>query len=276
MKRPRRERRDLSRHRAMVTGASSGVGVCLARSLAARSIGELMLVDWQRPKLERLAAELARGGTTCQVDIVDLALTNSVQDLLEREPDIDLLVNLAVFGSRVSVWKDDPASLRRMIQVNCQVLVGLVDGYLPRMLEQGYGGLLMLGSAAASLPQPSMAVYSATQAFVGSFAAALKADLRDSGVRVHLLNAGHAEPGADQAPEPTSSLARIVDDSVNAWLCGKPVSGPGATGGFFSGPARVAARVGTRALLRKLLHRGGPGHGAPRDISKTSHSNSFQ
>jgi hypothetical protein len=163
---------------AVVTGASSGLGLELARGLSAQGY-DLVLVARSEGPLNLLATEL--GGAT--VVAADLSKRRGVDAVLEAAPDVDLLVNNAGFGEAGLFADSDPRTSTDMVRVNCEALVGLTRAYLPGMLARGQGQILNVASTAAFQPGPEMAVYYASKAFVLSFTEAIAEELRGSGVR---------------------------------------------------------------------------------------------
>jgi uncharacterized protein len=178
--------------RALVTGASSGIGMAFARALRAR--GErLILVARRRERLERLAAELGGEGHATMV-ARDLAEAGAAERLLAelraRGLAVDLLVNSAGMG-HTSRFDLQPAELARaMVDLNVRALTELTRAVLPDMVARGRGRIVNVASNAAFQPIPYMAVYAATKAYVVSFTEALATELRGTGVQVQALCPG--------------------------------------------------------------------------------------
>jgi short-subunit dehydrogenase len=181
----------------VITGASSGVGLEMAR-LFAQDGATPILVARREKTLEQLAGELRqRFGVEPQIVPLDLADPASPQLLFDtlqaRGLEVDVLVNNAGFGQ---VGKFAKLPLERqldMVQVNVTTLTALTRLFLPAMLARGRGGVLNVGSTAGFQPGPGMAVYYATKAFVLSFSQALAEELASTPVRVTCL-----APGATQ------------------------------------------------------------------------------
>jgi uncharacterized protein len=185
--------------RALVTGASSGIGESFARELARRG-ADLVLVARSRDKLTTLAANLNRSfGVAADVAVVDLARHSAAEDLAAelsgRDLQIDILVNNAGFGLFAPLDQADGAVLSDMVQLNVAALVDLTRLYLPGMLDRDRGAIINVGSTAGFQPVPYMAVYGATKAFVLSFTEALWAETRGTGVRVTALCPGSTDTG---------------------------------------------------------------------------------
>ncbi len=181
----------------LITGASSGIGLELAKCFAAEK-SNLILVARNRAALETLAAELRRQHLI-EVHIItaDLARSESPQtifdELKSRGTAVDVLVNNAGFGLHGRFAELPLSRQLEIIQVNVAALVALTGLFLPAMIEQMRGGILNVGSVAGFLPGPNMAVYYASKAFVQSFSEALFEELRGTDVCVTNLCPGPTE-----------------------------------------------------------------------------------
>ncbi|NLT05565.1 MAG: SDR family oxidoreductase [Solirubrobacterales bacterium] len=186
---------------ALVTGASSGIGADIARSLAARGHA-LALVARREDRLAELAAELSgRHGVRAEAigcDLVTKAGRKRLVDALaERELRVDVLVNNAGFGTAGLFQRLDGARETELVRLNCEVVVDLCGRFVPGMVERGAGAVLNVASTAAFQPLPTQATYSASKAFVLTFTQALRADLHGTGVAATVLCPGpvHTEFG---------------------------------------------------------------------------------
>jgi hypothetical protein len=178
---------------ALVTGASAGIGVELARLLAADH--DLILTARRADALTALADELKRAsGATCHVfpaDLTDNAAPRALFDQIAAAGlTVDVLVNNAGFGDLGPFAKADLAKTLRMIQVNVAALTELVGLFLPGLVARGRGRILNVGSIAGFQPGPYMAAYYATKAYVNSFSEALHSELRGTGVTATVLCPG--------------------------------------------------------------------------------------
>ncbi len=170
----------------LVTGASSGLGVCFAESLARRGF-PVVLTARRADRLEELATRL-RTAHGVEVLVVPLDLTDDgahealVEAIGERE--IGLLVVNAGFGYSGRFEDHDVESDVRMVRLNCESPVRLVHAFLPSMLTRDRGGIVIVSSVAGFQPTPWFALYGATKAFDLMLAESLWVELRGSAVDV--------------------------------------------------------------------------------------------
>jgi uncharacterized protein len=173
---------------ALVTGASGGIGLELAR-LFAKDEYNLILTARSKNRLEDLV-EVFKLEYKIRVESIpkDLAKPGSAQELFEeiqsRETSIDILVNNAGFGTLTSFADSDPENTLEMIQLNIISLTQLTRLYLPSMIQRNSGKIMNVASTAAYLPGPYMAVYYATKAYVLSLSEAINEELHGTGVNV--------------------------------------------------------------------------------------------
>lgn len=179
---------------AMITGASSGLGLALAEALARRG-RNLILVARHRETLEPLAIELTqRFGVEVLLRACDLSqplrLSGFVLELEEGERRIDLLVNCAgqrTYGPFLAhEWADE----QDLLEVNILALTRLCHAIGNLMAVQGGGQILNVASLASAAPGPWMACYAASKAYVLSFSEALREELGRIGIKVSVLCPG--------------------------------------------------------------------------------------
>jgi uncharacterized protein len=177
---------------ALVTGASSGIGLEFARVLA-RHGHNLVLVARDEIRLNEIAKELRKeSNVTVRViarDLSDQSAPTEIYDLLRNE-SVDVLVNCAGTATLGLFAKMDLASQMKMIQVNVLATTGLTKLFLKDMLNRGRGKILNVASTTAFQPGPLMAVYCATKAYVLSFSEAIANEVSGSGVSVTALCPG--------------------------------------------------------------------------------------
>lgn len=177
-------------NRALVTGASSGIGREIARQLAADGT-ELVLVARNQSRLEELAAEV---GVPCQVLLADLAdpteLSYVEDRLRDRSAPIDLLVNNAGLGFHGSFHELDLEREATVVDVNVVAVHRLAHVAATVMAEDGAGGIMNVSSMSGFMAAPGSATYAATKAFVISLSEAMHAELSPLGVHVSALCPG--------------------------------------------------------------------------------------
>lgn len=191
--------------RALVTGASRGLGEEFARQLAARG-ADLVLVARSEEELASLARELEqRHGRTVEVVAADLIEADGRARVEARLADdgapIDLLVNNAGFGAYGEFAGLPLDRQMDMVQLNVTALVRLTRVLLPSLIAGSRGGVINVASTAAFQPDPHGAVYGATKAFVLSFTEALHEEVRGTGVRVLAAAPGFTRTGFQEAAD---------------------------------------------------------------------------
>jgi short-subunit dehydrogenase len=202
---------------AVVTGASSGIGLGYVHELAARG-ANLVLVSRNQKQLEKIAADI-KAVNDVRIDVIalDLSKPTSGQELLDSlkkmKLSTDVLINNAGFGTNQRVAREDRAKIRQEIMLNVVTLVDLTAAVLPDMLAKDFGVIVNIGSTASFQPVPGLAVYAATKAFVRSFTEALWGEVKGTNVRVLAVN-----PGATATEffnvanaKPTGPLAPVSD-----------------------------------------------------------------
>src|ERR1700720_3558615 len=182
-----------NRPMALVTGASSGIGIALAHELA-RHGHDLVLSARRVAPMEALAAELHDLGATATVIAADLAKPGAAaalaHDVASRGLQIDVLVNNAGLGALGRFDRMEFGRISEMLQVNIVALTELTRLLLPPMVARGHGRIMLVSSVAAFQPGPRMAVYFASKAYVSSLGEALAYELRRTGVSVTVLCPG--------------------------------------------------------------------------------------
>jgi short-subunit dehydrogenase len=179
---------------ALITGASSGIGLELARLLCARG-HDAVLVARRHERLEALADEL-RSRHARRVDVIACDVSEpSGRDRLRDQVQelgltVDVLVLCAGFGMGGQFIAQDHDRVRLMVRTNFEAVVDLAGAFAPAMASRGRGAILIVSSMAGNQPMPNLGVYAASKAAVTSFAEMLHAELRPSGVTVTALCPG--------------------------------------------------------------------------------------
>lgn len=249
------------RRRALVTGASSGIGEAFALRLA-RDQYDLVLVARSRDRLDAIAQRLvALRGISVEVLAADLTRPDDlarVEERLREEPTFDLLVNDAGTATYGPFADLDVAGEEDEIRLNVVALVRLTRAVLPGMLERRQGAIVQVSSLAGMAPMPFNATYGATKAFVNSFGQALHEELRGSGVRIQVLQPGFTRTALQQrAGMNMASLpdfawmepSAVADASLEALRRGDPICVPGGANRALA----AATRLVPGALARRVL-----------------------
>lgn len=252
----------------LITGASSGIGLelarCFAREQAGNVASRLILLARNTAAMETLAADLRR---ECRAEIqimtADLAQPETprrvFQELSRRNIAVDVLVNNAGFGANGAFAGMSLARQMDILRVNVNALVELTGLFLPSMIQRRTGGVLNVGSVAGFLPGPYMAVYYASKSFVQSFTEALAVELVGSGVTVSVLCPGPTETnfgnvaraGKARLFKPARfkmSATEVARTGHEAFRRGRVIAVPGWTNKM----AVFSMRIGPRAVIRKV------------------------
>lgn len=227
---------------ALITGASSGIGLELARCFA-REGSNLVLVARNLEALQKLAAELQSQHhiKVCSWR-ADLSLPEMPERIFEELSrlgiEVDVLVNNAGFGLQGEFFKLPLSRQLEMIQVNITALTRLTGLFLPGMIRRGFGGVLNVGSVAGFLPGPNLAVYYASKAFVLSFTEALAAETAGMGLKVSVLCPGPTESNfglvarggkSRQIERRKMSAREVAQIGLRKFRAGKVVVVPGGS-----------------------------------------------
>ena len=183
------------KEKALVTGASSGIGREIARVLASQGCN-LVITARRRVELEALANELTEAfGIDVKVVVADLTDQVGVENVIKESGEIDILVNNAGFGFVGKHVSLDQAGQLNMIDLNVRALTHLARHYSAVMKARDSGRILNVASIAGYQPGPNMAVYCATKAYVLSYTRALHSELKRTGVTVTALCPGFVVTG---------------------------------------------------------------------------------
>jgi uncharacterized protein len=246
--------------RALVTGASSGIGEAIARQLAANGT-ELVLVARDTERLKRLADSVP---VPCQVltaDLDDPIQLLTVEHRLAAQTDpIDLLVNNAGFGFVGNFNDLDLDRECSVVNVNITAVMRLAHAAGSAMKQRRSGGILNVSSLAGFIPAPNSATYAATKAFVTSFSQALHEELKSHGVHVSALCPGYTRTEFQQRANATEESNRVpsflwqsADEVARAGLVGiaknQAVVVPGKQNKALSGLTSALPRGVTRRIV---------------------------
>jgi uncharacterized protein len=257
------------RQTALITGASSGIGLELARLFAAGGY-DLVLVARSAGRLEELAGELRKRGGTVRMMAKDLARPESPEEVF-RELEgagvaIDVLVNNAGFATFGPFAETDLGQELEELRLNVFTLTHLTKKLLPGMLARRRGGVLNVASTAGFQPGPLMAVYYATKAYVVSFSEALAEELAGTGLTVSVLCPGPTATGFQQRAGMESSklfsgLLRVADApsvaraGYEGFRAGKRVIIPGLVNKIGVQSIRITPRALAAKVVKKMQER---------------------
>lgn len=246
---------------ALVTGASSGIGVALAEELAAGG-ANLVLTARRKDRLEALARRLAASyKVQTEVFPADLADPNSPETILafvrDKRMDIGLLINNAGFGKYGEFPGVEKQRLFEMVQVNCAAVIHLTHLFLPGMIARRRGDILILASTASFQAVPYLCTYAATKAFDLLFAEGLAEEMKPYGIRVCALCPGstvsefHSVAGQEKFIRRAETAQKVAQTGLRALAAGKSyvISGLGNYLGAH-GERLVPRRFVTRTAAR--------------------------
>lgn len=246
----------------LITGASSGIGLELAKCFAAEGC-RLILLARNTAALEVLAEELRRDHRVeVRVLTADLRLPETpgrIFAALQAEGVVvDVLVNNAGFGTHGDFAATPLERQLYMVQVNVTALMNLTGLFLPGMIARRSGGVMNIASVAGFQPGPRMAVYYATKAFVLSFSEAIAEELNGSGVTVTAVCPGPTKTnfgtvanfrGSDTVLRASMTAAAVARHGHRAFRGGRFV----VLSGFRNFVPTVLVRLLPRIVVRKLV-----------------------
>lgn len=254
---------------ALITGASSGIGLELARIHASKG-DNLVLVARSTSKLEELKKELeAKHGVKVYVigkDLSKLNSANEVYDELKNQSiEVDYLINNAGFGDSGFFFDSNWEKQEQMLNLNITTLTHFTRLFLKDMVERKSGKVLNIASTAAFQPGPTMAVYCATKSYVLSFSEAINNEVKDFGVTVTALCPGATTSGFQAAASlegsnlfegkklPTS--AEVAEFGYKAMMKGKSVAIHGTMNSIMAASVRFTPRWLIVKIARMMLEK---------------------
>lgn len=256
------------RQTALVTGASGGIGLELAKLLAKDGFN-LILVDIRARELAE-SRDILQGIhpeiviETIQEDLSKPEAAAHIHDLVSGNgAGVDVLINNAGFGTFGNFWDTDWAREARMLNLHVLTLTHMTKLFLAGMLSRGRGHILNVSSVAGFQPSPLMAVYNASKAYVLSFSEAIANELKGTGIRVTVLCPGLTRTGFQATvgvgkPEMTasnwisSSPEEVARIGYEAMKKGKTVAIPGWLNYFLAHAHRFLPRNTVTGLVRKV------------------------
>jgi short-subunit dehydrogenase len=260
-------RLDLRGKRALITGASSGIGAEVARVLAAEG-AHLGLLARRSERLESLAQELRRAhaieAVPITADLSDPARVPQIaRDAAERLGQVDVLVNNAGLGQYGQFIGDDPQRMMTIVMVNVAALTSFTRELIGPMVARRFGLVINIASMAGMQPTPNMVVYGASKAYVVSFSQALWRELKGTGVHVSCVCPGYTateffshggyDRQASRPAERAMAADRVARVAVEGALRGRIVVIPGLKNRILSLAPRFTTRRGVLYVADKVL-----------------------
>ncbi|UOQ74374.1 SDR family NAD(P)-dependent oxidoreductase [Hymenobacter cellulosilyticus] len=263
----------------LITGASGGIGLALARQLAAQK-HNLILVARNAEKLTQLSQQLqADYGVRVEGIAANLARPEAAQHIYRETQqhhwDVDLLVNNAGVGSGGEFVSLSLQSELELLQLNTASLVALTHLFLQPMQERRSGTIINVASMTAFMPVPYMATYAASKAFVRSFTEALTQECQPHGIDVLLFAPGLTKTNfneaaginnekaaglnSDYTTAPAQTPEEVAEELIHAWRAKKPVHIAGRRNRLGARllaclPNAMIARYVARTYQQKLAH----------------------
>jgi 3-oxoacyl-[acyl-carrier protein] reductase len=193
-----------NRRTALITGASRGIGRATALRFAAEY--DIVAVARSEAELDTLADEIAAAGGTCHTIALDLARgAEAVEALAEVEADV--LVNNAGVGFLKPFLDLTPEEWHAMVDLNVNALYYVTRAVLPGMMERGRGHIVFVGSIAGRSAFIGGSCYAATKWAVMGMSESLMLEVRDSGVKVSVVNPGSVASHFSHRADPTWMLS---------------------------------------------------------------------
>lgn len=250
--------------KALITGASSGIGRDMARVLSSKGY-ELVIVARDEEKLKELAEELkTKNNTKVTIIQMDLTSEDNCKELYNKEKDIDILINNAGFGDCGYFDKTNVDKDISMIKTNVIAYHILTKLYLKDMVEKNSGKILNVASIAGFMPGPLMATYYATKGYIVRLSESIRQELkhRKSKVQISILCPGPVSTNFNKVANVKFNLREANSMNVAKYAIKKLEKGkfyiiPGIDVKFakYAGhlmPDTILAKICFKAQKRKL------------------------
>ena len=239
--------------KALITGASSGIGRDMARELSKRGY-ELILVARDLDKLNEVKEELK---TKTEVVGMDISIVDNCKKLHEEHKDIDILINNAGFGDCGYFTKTNLEKEIAMINTNIVAYHTLTKLYLQDMKEKNKGIILNVASIAGFMPGPLMATYYATKNYVVRLSEAIREELKKqkSKVQISILCPGPVDTNFNKVADVQFALKGLSSEYVAKYTTEKLLKGK-----FYIVPgwkiklAKFGAKIAPNNLIAKICY----------------------
>lgn len=264
--------KELQSRCALITGASSGLGVDFARELAQRG-ARLILVARRKERLEQVAQDLrSQHGVEVDILAIDLGSQDAAADLHRQVQamgrNVDVLVNNAGFGVYGKFLEIPWERERAMIDLDISTLVHLTKLFAKDMVQRGWGRILQVASIGAYQPCPTYATYSAAKAFVLSFGEALNYELKGTGVSCTVVSPGvtateFLQVSGQKATKYQKSMmmtsAQVAAIGIQAMLSQRASIVPGFMNAIGAWSIRLIPRRLATAIASRTMREDAPG-----------------
>lgn len=209
--------------KALITGASSGIGRDIARELSKRGY-ELVIVARNLERLNKLKEEL---NTKVEIESMDISVVENCKKLYEKHNDIDILINNAGFGDCGGFTKTSLDKELQMINTNVIAYHVLTKLYLQKMREKNKGIILNVASIAGFMPGPLMATYYSTKAYIVRLSEAIREELRreKSKVQISILCPGPVDTNFNKVADVQFALKGLSSEYVAKYAVNKMLKG---------------------------------------------------
>ena len=240
--------------RALITGASSGIGRDIAKELARRGY-DIVIVARSEDKLNELKNEI----NNVQVESIPMDISNldNCKELYNKVGYVEILVNNAGFGLFGKFNTTDIDREMEMVDLNVKSLHYLTKLFLKDMVEKDNGYILNVASIAGHLPGPFMSTYYATKHYVFNLSESINEELKKdkSHVRVGTLNPGPVETNFNKVANVKFNLSSITSEYVAKYTVDRMLKGKtDITPGFGVRCTRFFAKVVPDTLMAKIVY----------------------
>ena len=244
--------------KALITGASSGIGRDIAKVLAKKKY-DLILVARDKEKLEKIANELKKENTIKVETIsIDLSTPENCKEIHKKVQNVDILINNAGFGDCGNFTKTSLEKEMRMINTNIMAYHILMKLYLIDMKAQGRGKILNVASIAGFMPGPLMSTYYATKAYIVRISESIREELKKekSNVEISILCPGPVSTNFNEVANVKFHMRQADSMKVAEYAVKKMEQGK-----FYIVPgidvklAKIGAKIMPVSLISKITYR---------------------
>ena len=239
--------------KALITGASSGIGKEMAIYLSEKGI-DLVLVAREKEKLEEVKSKIK---TNSEIVCMDLSDAENCMNLYRKIKDVDILINNAGFGAYGDFAKTDLATELNMINLNVCAVHTLTKLYLADMYEKNSGYILNVASIAGFMPGPHMATYHATKAYVLKLTQSIYEEVRkqNKNIKISALCPGPIEtPFLDRAnvqfKTKTMTAKKVAKCAIDSMFKGKYMILPGKNNKMI----RILSKIVPDKIIGKIVY----------------------